>query len=192
MYGKVQESGLTGVIPSICISAIPGQHPAFPLGAHLREWLQPSGFWLESIVLPGCLRGLESLMTVTSSFTDMAGNTPFLKNIFSRDGSLLWWVSKELLNASWSQNHLWNFPCTLTAPSKYSCKDSSVPQSIHGPVESPGVSAHLKEGCHCILGLCLLLWRYTHTLCLTWQGSQHATPISKPSTVLVLLGFLVT
>ena len=100
MYGKVQEPGLTEIIPFICISAILGQHPALPLRAHLREWLQPNGFWLASIVLPGCLRGLESLITVTSSFIDMAGNTPFLKNIFSRDCSLLWWVSKELLNAS--------------------------------------------------------------------------------------------
>ena len=88
MY-KVQEPGLTEIIPFLCISAILGQHPAFPLSACLREWLQPSGFWMAGIVLPACPGGLESLMTVTSSFIDMAGNTPFLKNIFSRDCSLL-------------------------------------------------------------------------------------------------------
>ena len=55
----------------ICVSAVWGQSPVF----HHREWLQPD----PSIVfLPGCPGELESLMTVTSLFIDMARNTPFL------------------------------------------------------------------------------------------------------------------
>ena len=55
----------------ICVSAVWGQSPVF----HHREGLQPD----PSIVfLPGCPRELESLITVTSLFIDMARNTPFL------------------------------------------------------------------------------------------------------------------
>ena len=43
MYGKMQESGLTEIIPLICTSAIWGQYPVFHilsfLRAHGREWL---------------------------------------------------------------------------------------------------------------------------------------------------------
>ena len=48
MSGKMQESGLTKIIPFIYISAILGpgtcvfSYPEF-LGAHCKEWLQPSG-----------------------------------------------------------------------------------------------------------------------------------------------------
>ena len=55
----------------ICVSAVWGQSPVF----HHRDGLQPD----PSIVfLPGCPRELESLITVTSLFIDMARNTPFL------------------------------------------------------------------------------------------------------------------
>ena len=57
MYGKMQESGLTEIIPFISISAIWGQGPAFfaPqfLSAYTSEWLSdPKG-----ILLPECPEG---------------------------------------------------------------------------------------------------------------------------------------
>ena len=46
--------------------------------AHHREWLKPDGCQGTGIVLlPECPGVLELLMTVTSLFTDMAGNIPF-------------------------------------------------------------------------------------------------------------------
>ena len=91
MYGKMQESGFTDIIPFAPVSAIWGQylflsHPEL-LRARSREWLQSAGSsrstspsWvpLGSGTHGG---GLDSLMTVTSLFTDMAGNSPFLTNI---------------------------------------------------------------------------------------------------------------
>jgi len=77
MYGKMQESGPDEIIPFISISAIWGQYPVFLLSAHRSEWLQPKGCQIAGTVfLPGCPGGLELLTTVTSLFTDMAGNTP--------------------------------------------------------------------------------------------------------------------
>ena len=76
MYGKIQESGLTEIIPFMCISAAWGQHTAFVLSAHLMDFLQPHGCHTTGIVLlPDWPRGLESLMTVASLFIDKAGNT---------------------------------------------------------------------------------------------------------------------
>ena len=192
--GRLQSMGSLGVghdwatSLSLSLSCI-GEGNGNPLQCSCLENPRDGGAWWAAV--SGVAQSRTQLKRLSSS---------------SSSSLLLWWVSKELLNASWSQNHLWNFPRTLMAPSKYSRKDSSVPQSIHGPVESPGVSAHLKEGCHRILGLCLLLWGFCLSLSLppslslspslplflTWQGSQHATPVSKPSTVLILLGFLVT
>ena len=45
MYGKMQQSRLTEIIPLMCASAIRGQypvfsHPEFPQGAPSRGWLQ--------------------------------------------------------------------------------------------------------------------------------------------------------
>ena len=57
MYGKMQEFGLTEIIPFTCISAIWGQHPVFFPHAHLREQLQPGGCWIP--VLFFFLSGLE-------------------------------------------------------------------------------------------------------------------------------------
>ena len=59
MYGKIQEPGLTEIIPFICISAIWGQYPAFLhpefFRAHCRNWMQADGCWIAGIVLlPGC------------------------------------------------------------------------------------------------------------------------------------------
>ena len=52
------------------------------LGAHRREWLQPDG-WCSS--LPECPQGSRWRaglpMTVTSLFSDMAGNAPLLNTI---------------------------------------------------------------------------------------------------------------
>ena len=94
MYGKVQESGISEIIPFICISAILGQYPVFFfhilsfLGAHPREWLvwESNGYQIAGILLlldcPECsgahIGRLQSLMTVTSLFADMAGSSPFL------------------------------------------------------------------------------------------------------------------
>ena len=91
MYGKMQESELTEIIPLICTSAIWGQCPVFHilsfLRAHRRELLQ-SGGCLREVFFPSwvpsgltsspSLVWLQSLMAVTSLFTDMAGSIPFL------------------------------------------------------------------------------------------------------------------
>ena len=60
-------------------------YPEF-LRAHHRKWLQPNGCWLQGFfsflsVLRAHIERLQSLITVTSLFTDMAGNTPFLKGV---------------------------------------------------------------------------------------------------------------
>ena len=82
MYENMQESGLTEIIPFICISAIWGQYPAFSLSAHP----QGAAAGLQVLFFLGALGaqkftfgGPESRMTVTSLFTDIAGNTPFPK-----------------------------------------------------------------------------------------------------------------
>ena len=91
MYGKMQESELTEIIPLICTSALWGQCPVFLvlsfLRAHLRELLQSGGCYRAGILsflsalrayqftIPGVA---QSLMAVTSLFTDMAGGIPFL------------------------------------------------------------------------------------------------------------------
>ena len=153
MYGKMQESGLTEIIPFICISAIWGQHPVFfdiwsfltvgsgwslmaatsqvfflsAFRAHQLIFsqfssvaqshltLQPRGLqharppcpspaprvhsdsrpwslWCHPAIsssvvpFPSCLQYWRvaqlSLMTVTSLFTDVAGNNPFLSHIW--------------------------------------------------------------------------------------------------------------
>ena len=71
MYAKMEGSGLTKIIPFICISAISDQYPEFP-SIHRRKWL--------SLVAAGCCSpswaqkftfgGLESLMAVTSLSID--------------------------------------------------------------------------------------------------------------------------
>ena len=67
-------------------------HPEL-LGAHRREWLQPSGSHITQIFLSflGALRaqkftlgGLELLITETSLFIDKAGNAPFLTRMKTR------------------------------------------------------------------------------------------------------------
>ena len=53
-------------------------HPEF-LSAHRREGLQlMAADHAGLLLLPECPGGLEALMTVTSLFTAMAGNSPFL------------------------------------------------------------------------------------------------------------------
>ena len=87
MYGKIQESGLTEIIPFICISAIWGQYPGFfhilsssvlTLGSGC-SLMTPGGQVFLSLL--GVLTAqnftfgrLKSLMTVRSLFTDTAGN----------------------------------------------------------------------------------------------------------------------
>jgi len=105
MYGKMQESGPDEIIPFISISAIWGQYPVFLLSAHRSEWLQPKGCQIAGTVfLPGCPGGLELLTTVTSLFTDMAGNTPFLS---SQIGGLCRW-RRQLRWEDLSQQRLFN------------------------------------------------------------------------------------
>ena len=67
MYGKMQDSGITEIIPLIFTSVIWGRYPVFP---H-PEFPQGS---------PAHLGGLQSPMTVTSFFMNMAGNIPFISN----------------------------------------------------------------------------------------------------------------
>ena len=86
MYGKTEESGLTEISPFICISALWGQYPVFShpefLKPHHREWPQHD---LAVVLLSECPGGLELVMSVTSLFTDMAGNTSFLKRAYLFD-----------------------------------------------------------------------------------------------------------
>ena len=56
VYGKMQESGLTVIIPFICISAARGQYLTFFsqsefLSVYHREWLQPCGCQIVGTVL---------------------------------------------------------------------------------------------------------------------------------------------
>ena len=73
MYGKQQESGLTEIIPLICISAILGSVSC----VFFTSWVpqcSPQGVtavwglpdWAGILLLPECPGGLESCMTVTS------------------------------------------------------------------------------------------------------------------------------
>lgn len=82
------------------------------------------------------------------------------------------------------------FPLTLMAPSKYSHKDSSVPQA------SAALWSHLEflpayREVVTAFGLCLLCGGSLSLPLTIARGSQHTTPISKPGTVLVLWVFLV-
>ena len=80
MYGKMQESGLTEIIPFICISAIWGQR-LLVFSAHLREQPQPDSCRITGVLFPGCPGELESLMIVKFLFIDMAGNIPFFNTL---------------------------------------------------------------------------------------------------------------
>ena len=83
MYGKMQKSGLTEIIPFICISAIWGQYPAFlhpeVFRAHVESGcrLMAAGsqvLFSFLVVLRAqkfTFGGPKSLMTVTPLFTDM-------------------------------------------------------------------------------------------------------------------------
>jgi len=58
------ESGLTGIVPLICVSALLGQYPVFfahperSFGAHHREWLQLDGYQVPCVLpLPECPGG---------------------------------------------------------------------------------------------------------------------------------------
>ena len=85
MYGKMQESGLTEIIPLIRPSAVcqcPAfSHPELPVfRAHCWEWLQSGGCLKAGILLPESpqsspahIGGLQLLITVTSLLTDMTG-----------------------------------------------------------------------------------------------------------------------
>ena len=82
MYWKMQESGLTEIIPLVCTSAIWGQFPVFShpeppfLKAHHGEWLQSR--WQVFFSSLSSLR-VPFLITVQSLFTVMTGNIPFLR-----------------------------------------------------------------------------------------------------------------
>ena len=99
MYGKVQESGLTEIIPFICISPIGGQYLVFIHILSSSEFTIGSGCSLMavgSLVLfsfLGLLRaqkftfgGLQLLMTVTSLFANLA-----------RKYSISHWFGKHIL-----------------------------------------------------------------------------------------------
>ena len=91
MYGKTQESGLTEIIPLIHTSAIRTRilfsHPESPQGS---PWGVAAVWWLldgRYSFLPEFPQGwparhpgwLQSLMTMPSLSTDMAGTFPFLR-----------------------------------------------------------------------------------------------------------------
>ena len=92
VYGNMQESGLTKIIPFICISAISGLvycdfHLLSSLGLTIGNGcslsaarLQVLFFFLSALRAQDfTFEGLESLITVTSLFIDRAENTPFSK-----------------------------------------------------------------------------------------------------------------
>ena len=86
MCGRMQESGLAGIIPShasqpswpsILCFHIPSCH-----GAHRQEWLQPEGWHSSPSECPRGSHWSAGLpMTVTSLFTDMAGTSSLLNRI---------------------------------------------------------------------------------------------------------------
>ena len=146
MYQKMQVSGLTEIIRFICISAIWG-HILFFLSAHQREQLQPNGCPAAGIIfLPGCPEWLESLMTVTFLFIDMAGNTPFLKIVpifmafclHKNTVEWLLWSATYRWGKGWSdisktknrQNRLWNqIPGTQSFYSKVTISTKTASRS---------------------------------------------------------------
>ena len=94
MYGKMQESGLSEIIPLICTSLIWGQYPVFshPECPQSSPWEVTAVWWLldsRYSFLSEFPQGspahhpwwLQSLMIVTCSFTEFAGNNPFLTGL---------------------------------------------------------------------------------------------------------------
>ena len=88
-------------------------YPEF-LRAHHRKWLQPNGCWLQGFfsflsVLRAHIERLQSLITVTSLFTDMAGNALFLTNLgcmmWSPFAFLLSWYKEPCLHSN--VKYLW-------------------------------------------------------------------------------------
>ena len=89
MYEKIQESGLTEIILS-CTSQLSAQvscvcyslsSSVLSLGSGcslMATMLQVFSFLISLRAQDFTFGGLELLMTVTSLFTDIAGNTPFL------------------------------------------------------------------------------------------------------------------
>lgn len=76
MYMKMQESCSLKAFFSYT-SQLSGAHypcfsSVFTLGVAAAQWL------LDIIVLPGCPGRMKLLMTVTTFFINIAGNTPFL------------------------------------------------------------------------------------------------------------------
>ena len=127
MHGKTQASGLSGVIPLTCISAIPGQYPVFfshpelPWAHHTESGYTPMTVRLQ-VPLPSWVPlGFTSshwratlLMMVTSLSTDMAGDTPFLSSVYDFITQPNW--DSHILSISnfqgWlSINPVWNVYC---------------------------------------------------------------------------------
>ena len=83
----MQESGLTEVIPLTCTSPIWGQQPSWASSdsqAH-HSWWQ------------------LSLMTVTSLFTDLKGNTPFLRPVHRVQTQEIWEI--KIWPAAWAEGN---------------------------------------------------------------------------------------
>ena len=87
MNGKVQESGLTEIIPFICISANWGPYAVFfyilsSPGAHCREWLQSMTGILFLPKVPLRLTSSHWRAAIADDcdilFTDIVGNISFL------------------------------------------------------------------------------------------------------------------
>ena len=91
MYSKMQESGLTEIIPSLCISAIWHQHPAiwfftlysssFMADSGDSSQMQLDGYRIAHIILSRLGNShleRQNPWWLISFFIDMAKNTPFL------------------------------------------------------------------------------------------------------------------
>ena len=129
-----QESGLTEIIPFICISAILGKYPVF---FHIlssleftagRGYIQPVGCWIAGFLLPECPGELELLMIVASWFTDMAGDILFLRYVVLEQkddaGKVLHSICQQIWKTQqWPQD--WKSSVFVPIPKKGNAKECS-------------------------------------------------------------------
>lgn len=120
MYRKMQESGLTEIIPSLCISAIWRQHPAiwfftlysssFMVDSGDSSQMQLDGYRIAHIVLSRLGNShleRQNPWWLISFFIDMAENTPFIS---------------QKVCLGFSCNSLWKNPSELFGqPNKIDC-----------------------------------------------------------------------
>ena len=129
-----RKSGLTEIIPFICISAILGKYPVF---FHIlssleftagRGYIQPVGCWIAGFLLPECPGELELLMIVASWFTDMAGDILFLRYVVLEQkddaGKVLHSICQHIWKTQqWPQD--WKRSVFIPIPKKGNAKEWS-------------------------------------------------------------------